>query len=195
MALFTLANWPLLFLSAVMVVAAVIDAWKFKVPNWLTFPLVLTGWGLGLLHDLRLSAGTGTGGIVASLACTGLGFALLLLPYAIGGMGAGDVKMLMGFGSWVGAVFGLDEGLKVVLYGFIPVVIIGGILALIIIVVRAKFQRNLVNVREIVADLLNFQGLGALNEKAAQRKSRMDLLPYGVPICLGYVGYLFFLFG
>ena len=66
MALFTLANWPLLFLSAAMIVAAVIDAWKFKVPNWLTFPLVLTGWVLGLLHDLGLFTGTGVGGIGAS---------------------------------------------------------------------------------------------------------------------------------
>ena len=33
MALFSLANWPLLFLSVAMIVAAVIDAWKFKVPS------------------------------------------------------------------------------------------------------------------------------------------------------------------
>ena len=45
MALFTLANWPLLFVCAAMVVAAVIDGWKFKVPNWLTLPLIVSGWG------------------------------------------------------------------------------------------------------------------------------------------------------
>src|SRR6266852_4698507 len=130
MALFTVAKWPLLFLSAAMIVAAVIDAWKFKVPNWLTFPLVLSGWSLGLIHDLGLFAGTGAGGIAASLAGTVLGFALLLPVYAIGGMGAGDVKMQMGFGAWVGAFYGLWEGLKVVLYAFCAAGIIGGILAL-----------------------------------------------------------------
>ena len=41
MALFTLDHWPLLFISAAMIVAAVIDGWKLKVPNWLTYPLVL----------------------------------------------------------------------------------------------------------------------------------------------------------
>jgi prepilin peptidase CpaA len=195
MALFTLANWPLLFLSAAMIVAAVIDAWKFKVPNWLTFPLVLSGWGFGLIHNLGLLEGTGVGGIGASLAATALGFALLLPVYAIGGMGAGDVKMQMGFGAWVGAFFGLWEGLKVVLYAFCAAAIIGGILALVMIVVRRQFQRNLENTREIVADLLNAPGLDAINQKAKVRKTRLHLLPYGVPLCLGFVGYLLFLQG
>src|SRR5438045_1545120 len=107
MALFTLANWPLLFVCAAMVVAAVIDGWKLKVPSWLTLPLIISGWGLGLLHNCGLLEGTGIGGIGAALAGTFLGFALLLPVYAIGGMGAGDVKMQMGFGSWAGAYFGL----------------------------------------------------------------------------------------
>ena len=37
-------NWPVWLLSAVLIVAAVIDGWKLKVPNWITFPLVLGGW-------------------------------------------------------------------------------------------------------------------------------------------------------
>jgi len=193
MGLFTWANWPLLFVSAAVIVAAVIDAWKLKVPNWLTFPLILTGWALGLFHDLGLLAGAG--GIGASLAGTALGFALLLPVYAIGGMGAGDVKMQMGFGAWVGAFFGLGEGLKVVFYAFCAAAVIGGILALAMIVVRRQFQRNLENTREIVADLLNAPGLGAISDKAARRKSRLHLLPYGVPLCLGFVGYLFCVYG
>src|SRR6187397_1603112 len=106
---YILANWPLAFLCAAMIVAAVIDGWKLKVPNWLTFPLVLSGWVLGLLHSFDvLVPATGEGGIGASLAGTMLGFVLLAPVYAIGGMGAGDVKMQMGFGSWVGAFYGLS---------------------------------------------------------------------------------------
>src|SRR6516162_1215570 len=105
---FILSHWPLAFVCLAMTVAAVIDGWKLKVPNWLTFPLVLSGWALGLVHDCGwLLDATGSGGIGASLAGTALGFALLFPVYAIGGMGAGDVKMQMGFGSWVGAFFGL----------------------------------------------------------------------------------------
>jgi prepilin peptidase CpaA len=195
MALFDLAKWPLLFLCAAMIVAAVIDAWKLKVPNWLTFPLVLSGWGLGLIHNLGLLTGAGVGGIGSSLAATALGFALLLPVYAIGGMGAGDVKMQMGFGAWIGAFYGLGEGLKVVLYAFCAAAIIGGILALIMIFLRRQFTRNLQNTREIVADLLNAPGLDAINQKAQARKTRLHLLPYGVPLCLGFVGYLLFVQG
>jgi prepilin peptidase CpaA len=177
-----------------MIVCAIIDAWKFKVPNVLTFPLILTGWALGVLHDVGLLEGI-RGGIGASLACTALGFVLLLPVYGIGGMGAGDVKMQMGFGAWAGAFFGMTEGLKTVLYAFCAAAIIGGILGLLMILIRRQYQRNLANTREIVADLLRAPGLTAVNENAARRKPRLQLLPYGVPLCLGFVGYLFFVHG
>ena len=37
-------NWHVWLVSVVLVVAAVIDGWKLKVPNWITFPLVIGGW-------------------------------------------------------------------------------------------------------------------------------------------------------
>src|SRR5262245_60271394 len=67
---FILNNWPLAFVCLAMVVAAVIDGWKLKVPNWLTFPLIISGWLLGLCHTFELFTGSGTGGIGASLAGT-----------------------------------------------------------------------------------------------------------------------------
>ena len=195
MALFTLANWPLLFVCAAMVVAAVIDGWKLKVPNWLTLPLIISGWALGLLHNCGLLAGTGEGGIGAALAGTALGFALLVPVYAIGGMGAGDVKMQMGFGSWVGAFFGLWPALGVIWWAFAVAVIIGGALALVMMAIRGQYRRNIANTREIVGDWLGAKGVGEVAEKAAQRKPRLHLLPYGIPLCLGFVGYLVYLHG
>ena len=201
MALFTLANWPLLFVCAAMVVAAVIDGWKLKVPNWLTLPLIVSGWVLGLLHNCGLLEGTGDGGIGAALAGTALGFALLLPVYAIGGMGAGDVKMQMGFGSWIGAFFGLwgsdarPGGLAIICWAFAVAVIIGGVIALVMIAVRGQYRRNLANTREIVGDLVGAKGVGEVADKAAQRKPRLHLLPYGIPLCLGFVGYLVYLHG
>src|ERR1700675_4015578 len=131
-----LTHWPLAFVCAAMIVAAVIDGWKLKVPNWLTFPLILSGWALGLFHNLEpvlsdwgLAGGfTGVGGFGAAFLGTMLGFALLLPVYAIGGMGAGDVKMQMGFGSWVGAYFGTALGMQIILYAFCAAVIIGGVM-------------------------------------------------------------------
>src|SRR5262249_25514076 len=146
--LFTWDNWPLLFVCAAMVAAAVIDGWKLKVPNWLTFPLVFSGWTFGLCHNLGLFEGTGDGGLGASLAGTAFGFALLLPVYAIGGMGAGDVKMQMGFGAWVGACFGLWEGLRIIWWAFCAAVILGGVIALGMIVIRGRYRQNVANTRE-----------------------------------------------
>ena len=194
MGLFSLGNWPLLFISLAMIVAAVIDGWKLKVPNWLTFPLIVSGWALGLLHNLGLLLGAGEGGLGAALAGTAMGFALLLPIYAIGGMGAGDVKMQMGFGSWVGAFFGTSLGVQVILYAFCAAVLIGGVMALCMIVLRGQLGRNWMNTREILGDLVTQPGIGAIADNAAKRKRRLHLLPYGIPLCLGFVGYLVFLY-
>jgi prepilin peptidase CpaA len=194
---FILANWPLSFICVAMVVAAVIDGWKLKVPNWLTFPLVLSGWTLGLFHDFGWFSGTGEGGIGASLTGTALGFALLFPVYAIGGMGGGDVKMQMGFGSWVGAFYGVagndahPGAMWIVFYAFCLAAVIGGVLALGMIFLRGQLRKNLSNTRAILGDLFG----GKAAENAAERKPRMHLLPYGIPLCLGFISYLIYLHG
>jgi len=203
---FILANWPLAFVCVAMIVAAVIDGWKLKVPNWLTFPLILSGWTLGLFHNLEpvlndwgwAVSFTGVGGIGAALLGTLLGFALLLPVYAIGGMGAGDVKMQMGFGSWVGAFFGLGSdsapgAISIIFYAFCLAVLIGGFMALAMIAVRGQFRTNISNTREILGDLFTSKGISDVADKAAKRKSRLHLLPYGIPLCLGFIGYLLLL--
>ena len=104
-----ISHWPLTFVCGAMIVAAVIDGWKLKVPNWLTFPLILSGWLLGVLHNFVPSPTAPASAVsVSALAGTFLGMALLYPVYAIGGMGAGDVKMQMGFGSWIGAFYGVN---------------------------------------------------------------------------------------
>src|SRR5437588_955613 len=89
--------WPVLFVCAGMIACAVIDWWKFKVPNRLTFPLIVSGWLLGLLNLWHLVPCGGQGGLGEALAGTFLACGLLVPVYAIGDLGAGDVKMTMGF--------------------------------------------------------------------------------------------------
>ena len=195
---FILNHWPLWFICVAMILAAVIDGWKLKVPNWLTFPLVLSGWGLGLLHSFGLLAGTGEGGIGASLAATALGFALLFPVYAIGGMGAGDVKMQMGFGAWIGAFYGPGGGdrpgaLGIIFWAFCLAVVIGGVIAAAMMLLRGRWRQNLANTRAILGDLFTAPGVGAVADRAAQRKPSMHLLPYGIPLCLGFISYLIYL--
>jgi len=199
MKLFTPEFWPVHVICVGMLVAAVIDWWKFKVPNKLTFPIIISGWILGLCNNFGLEAGHG--GIGAALAGTFLGMGLLLPVYAIGGMGAGDVKMTMGFGSWIGAFFGFGDptalppvpnGMWIITYAFCAGVIVGGVIALGMIMVAGNYKANAGHVREIVGDMFN-EGVTDMASKANARRPRWHRLPYGVPLCIGFLGYLLYL--
>src|ERR1043166_4245240 len=148
MRLLTLENWPVLVVCVGMLAAAIIDWWKFKVPNKLTYPLIISGWLLGIANNLGLEAGEG--GFGAALAGTFLGFLLLLPIYSIGGMGAGAVEMTMGFGSGAGAVYDAQERLWIIVYAFAAAALVGGAIALVMIACRGRYKDNVQHVREIV---------------------------------------------
>jgi prepilin peptidase CpaA len=194
-ALMTWANWPLLVVCLGMIAAAVIDWWKFKVPNRLTFPLILSGWLFGLLNNFGAWPAAYAGGIGGALLGTALGLGLLLPVYAIGGMGAGDVKMTMGFGSWIGAFYGAPEGLWIIFWAFCVGTIAGGVIALVMIMIRGQYRTNMQNVREILGDFATSSSIGEVAAKANKRRSRWHRLPYGVPLCIGFLGYLLYLYG
>ena len=181
--------WPIIFLSLAMIVAAVIDGWMLKVPNKLTFPLIFMGWALGILNSFHLVSDSGVGTIGGSLLATVIGFALIFPVYAIGGMGAGDVKMQMGFGAWVGAYYPFVDAQWIVLYSFLAAAVIGGVIAFFMIIARGQIKQNLQNTKDILGDLAG-KSVAQSADNAAARKPRMHLLPYGVPLCIGFLGYL-----
>ena len=84
-------GWAAAFLA----LAVAADVRAHRIPNLLTLP--------ALILALALSPVLGaTPGWTQAFAGAGLGFVLLLAPYALGGMGAGDVKALMVVGAWLG---------------------------------------------------------------------------------------------
>jgi prepilin peptidase CpaA len=108
--------------------AAVYDLRTQKIPNWLTFPAVL----LGLSLNVALS---GAPGLRDSLLGTIAGVALLFVPFAMGGMGAGDVKMLAAVGAFTGPMFVF----RTFLYGSIA----GGAIAVAVIAGRSFLGHSL----------------------------------------------------
>jgi prepilin peptidase CpaA len=82
--------------AAFLFFAVASDVRYHRVPNLLTMPAFA-----GALVAAPLVGATV--GINDTLIGAALGFALLIGPYALGGVGAGDVKALMALGAWVGA--------------------------------------------------------------------------------------------
>jgi prepilin peptidase CpaA len=171
-----MAEIPLViwFVSAVLILAAVIDGMKLKVPNWLTFPLIIGGW---LVSALLF----GWSGLGASLLGTGVGLVLLLPAYAIGGMGAGDVKLLAGVGAWIWG--------SVTFFAFCFSAIAGGLIAIGMVVYQRKFSKHAAQFKMIASEIMVVRNPETLSEIAAERKPSMMLLPYGIPIAIGTILY------
>ena len=73
--------------------------------------------------------------------------------------------------------------------------LVGGVLGLLMIALRGQVHRNLSNFKEILTDLrlLVTAGPKATAQRAQQRRPTWHRLPYGIPLCIGFVGYLGYL--
>jgi len=96
----------------------------------------------------------------------------------------------MGFGSWLGAFFGINAGWVHILLGFCTGAIVGGIIALVMMAVRGQYRENLQHTQSILLDLFTAGSISKVSAKAKERRPRWHRLPYGVPLCIGFVGYL-----
>jgi prepilin peptidase CpaA len=170
-------NWPIWVVTITLVVAAVIDGLKLKVPNWITFPMIVSGW----IYSATLSPYAGWEGLMYSLIGTVVGLALLMPAYAIGGMGAGDVKLLAGVGAWVWGT--------TTLYAFAVSAIIGGIIAVLMVLAGKSWTKHQSQFWMIANEILTVKDPEKLATIAAERKPTMMLLPYGIPIAIGTIAY------
>jgi prepilin peptidase CpaA len=173
-------NWPVWLVTVVLIVAAVIDGWKLKVPNWITFPLIVGGWMYSAAaagaYDMTWYEGLGW-----SLFGTFVGLGLLLPAYAIGGMGAGDVKLLAGVGAWMHG--------RHTFYAFCISAVVGAAIAVGMILYRRALKKHLNQFWMILGEITTIRNPTELATIAAERKSAMLLLPYGIPIAIGTIAY------
>ena len=92
--------FQLLIVVVAAAVSTVIDLRTRLIPNLITLPLILTG-------PIVMGVAYGWDGVLNSL----LGFLLLGVPYLViwmlSGGGAGDAKLMMGIGAWVGPGIGI----------------------------------------------------------------------------------------
>lgn len=116
-------------LAVLLVIAAIYgDVRHGKIPN----ALVAFGFLSGFVVNFSL---IGPRGLLLSAEGGSLGIALLLLPFALGGMGAGDVKLLGAIGTLIGprGVF------FTALYGALA----GGVMAAFVLMRHRRFLATL----------------------------------------------------
>jgi prepilin peptidase CpaA len=167
-------HWTTWLVTVVLIFAATIDGFELKVPNWITFPFIIGGW-------LYSTLAFGWEGLGWSLAGTAVGLGLLLPMYAIGGMGAGDVKLLAGVGAWV---YGTHTA-----YAFAVSAVVGAVLAIGMVLTRRAWKKHAAQFMVILNEILVIKNPERLAAIAAERKPTMLLLPYGIPIAIGTIGY------
>lgn len=91
-----LLTFPGFVVMVAVITATVTDVRTLKVHNLLTLPLL----ACGLIYHWIIG---GFDGVTAAVVGALFGFLLLLIPYLLGGMGAGDVKLVAAIGAWLGA--------------------------------------------------------------------------------------------
>ena len=174
------SNWVFWFVSLFAVVAAYIDGKELRVPNKLTFPMIVAGW----IYSAFQYGFNGEGwymGLAWSLAGTAVGVMTLLPAYSIGGMGAGDVKMMAAIGAWVHC--------SITFYAFCVSAIVGALLAVIMILASGEARKHYHQFFFIFNEITTIRDPEVLSGIAAERKSSMRLLPYGIPLAIGTVLY------
>ncbi len=108
----------LIIVSIVLAIAAVFDWRERRVPNWLSYSALIAGVLWQAAHGEIATAAAGV------VACGSVG----VLMYVLSQLGAGDAKLLMAIGAWLGAALGLDVVL---------LALVGGAVIAVAMLVRA----------------------------------------------------------
>lgn len=145
------------------------DLKERKILNVVVMPAILTG--------LVLNAYAGSmKGFLFSLQGAGLGLLLLLVPFILGGFGAGDVKLLVAIGALKGPGF--------VFAAFLGTGIAGGIMAVAVLLRQGRFIASAKNIGANLAVM--FGSAGRINTlKNLDRAEYHESLPYAVAIGIG----------
>jgi len=149
-------------------IAICLDLRWHRIPNWVTVPACLTGilyhvWSDGL-----------AGGLAFSLKGLAAGLAILIIPFLMGGMGGGDVKLLAALGCWLGpaGVFSL----------FVYGALAGGGIALVMVLKKSGLK----GIKDVFLGIF----LDFVRRQRPQVDKKHRSLPYSIPLAAGYVTYL-----
>ncbi len=145
-----------------------------RIPNLLSLPVIIGGL---LLNTLWF----GALGCITSLLGALLVVAVLIGPFALGGIGGGDVKMMAAIGTLLGprlALASLGTGMA-----------LGGVIMIIHLLRIGRLREKLGATAGMIHTSLATQSLAPLKAPATDVRNAVAL-PYSVPLALGTVAVL-----
>lgn len=153
-----------------------------KIPNKITF----TGILIGILFNFITG---GWMGLMQSVLGMFAGLAIFFLPFVMGGMGAGDVKLM----GAIGALMGWQFSVLTALYS----ALVGGAMVVAYLLYKGKFKdyltKTLVSLMKLLFHFVNQLGYNEKIDHLQQRLTKNGqeykkiYIPYGVAIAGGTV--------
>lgn len=160
-------------LITVLLLAAIMDLKSYRIPNLLTFP--------GMLAALTYYTVTGGwSGFLFSFKGAIVGILLLIVPYFMGGMGAGDAKLMGTVGSFIGA--------ENVFMAFLFSALAGGLYSVVMLIIyRRQYKGRLANMWH---SFLNFILTRKVSPVRNEKHQAGPKLCYGLAISVGTALYI-----
>lgn len=159
---------PLIALTVFLASCCVVDVRTRRVPNAISAPGIVTGVLLNWLYF-------GTPGIVTSALGIAVMVALLFVPFALGGIGGGDVKMMAAVGALIGprlALLGAAVGMG-----------LGGVVMTVHLIRLGRLAEKIDALRTMFSSAVTTRSVAPL--RVASDDPRAISLPYSVPLGIG----------
>jgi prepilin peptidase CpaA len=157
--------------SAFLLLICLTDTHFSRIPNAASLILALAGIG----HHL---AASGPSGLLTAFWGLATGFSLLIVPYLLGGMGAGDVKALAALGALLGpgAIFQV----------FLYMGLVGGLMAVLHYAFNHDLKKKCVQGLNALRLVVYTQDVVDLKPEPSLEKLRF---PYAAAIAFGFFAY------
>lgn len=138
-----------------------------KIPNYITVSAII----LGLMISLHMEGITGLKNHALGM---GLGFLFFVIPFIMGVIGGGDVKLMMAIGALMGSLFVF----KAIMYTAIA----GGMIAVFHLIYHQRLLIGLSNIKRYILLTLFSQSIVEIKVEEASA-----YFPYGIPIAIGTI--------
>lgn len=151
--------------------AAAHDAATRRLPNWLTFSVIVSGLFASFMPLHLVTPMESLAGILA-------GAALPLVMFILGALGGGDVKLMAGVGAWLGP--------RSALLVFVVAALAGMVIVLVQSIAQGTLRALLRNSVTAAINVVHVRELGAdhVAETGRSLKSIARPLPYAVPVLI-----------